>query len=126
MLVVFDSLTGQTKRFAQKLGYDSIHVKLYEGEPNDDIFLVTRNINFGSIPATTKYFLDLYKDRVVGVAVSGNKNWGENFGKAGDLIEAIYQIPLILKFEGSGFPKDVELVKTWLRNKEEREEGVSI
>lgn len=125
MLVVFDSLTGQTKRFAQKLEYPTIHIKLYEGDPNCDIFLVTRNINFGSIPETTKNFLDLYKDRVIGVAVSGNKNWGENYGKAGDSIQALYNIPLILKFEGSGFPKDVLLVKEWLKNKKERR-GVSI
>lgn len=122
MFVVFDSLTGQTKRFAQNLGYPSVHIKLYEGKPESDIFLVTRNINFGSIPETTKAFLDQYKDRVVGVAVSGNKNWGENFGRAGDLIEAQYGIPLILKFEGSGFKQDVAFVKNWLLAKEEREE----
>ncbi len=119
MLVIFDSLTGQTKRFAGNLGFDSLHVKLYEGIPDDDIFLITRSINFGLIPDTTKEFLDKYKDRVVGCAVSGNKNWGTNYGKAGDRIAETYGIPLVLKFEGSGFKSDIEAVRNWIRQKEE-------
>lgn len=119
MTIIFDSLTGQTKRFATSLGFDAIHIKLYEGEPKDNLFLVTRSINFGQIPETTKNFLDSYKNHVVGVAVSGNKNWGENYGKAGDKIEAQYKIPLILKFEGSGFKSDKETVKNWLLRQQE-------
>ena len=119
MTIIFDSLTGQTKRFATSLGFDAVHIKLYEGEPKDKLFLVTRSINFGQIPETTKDFLDTYKDHVVGVAVSGNKNWGENYGKAGDKIEAQYNIPLILKFEGSGFKSDRETVRQWLIEQEE-------
>lgn len=119
MLVIFDSLTGQTKRFAGNLGYDSLHIKLYEGQPDDDIFLITRSINFGLIPETTKAFLDKYKDKVIGCAVSGNKNWGTNYGKAGDTISATYGIPLVLKFEGSGFKSDIAVVRDWIKQKEE-------
>jgi|SRR5690554_804554 len=122
MTIIFDSLTGQTKRFATSLGFDAIHIKLYEGEPKDNLFLVTRSINFGQIPETTKDFLEQYKEKVVGVAVSGNKNWGDNYGKAGDKIEAQYNIPLILKFEGSGFKSDKEAVKNWLNKQEEKKE----
>ncbi|HHX75847.1 MAG TPA: class Ib ribonucleoside-diphosphate reductase assembly flavoprotein NrdI [Acholeplasmataceae bacterium] len=114
MTVIFDSLTGQTKRFATSLGYEAIHIKLYEGEPKAPLFLVTRSIHFGQIPDTTKAFLDQYKDRVIGVAVSGNKNWGENYGKAGDKIQEQYGIPLIMKFEGSGFKTDRQTVIDWL------------
>lgn len=116
MLVIFDSLTGQTKRFAGQLGYESMHIKTYDGIPSDDIFLITRSFNFGEIPKTTVDLLDKFRDKVVGVAVSGNKNWGTNYGKAGDRIEAIYHIPLVLKFEGSGFKQDIEFVKKWLAN----------
>ncbi|WP_331836835.1 class Ib ribonucleoside-diphosphate reductase assembly flavoprotein NrdI [Erysipelothrix piscisicarius] len=48
--------------------------------------------------------------KVVGVAVGGNRNWGTNFGAAGDKIHDEYNIELVLKFEGSGFTKDVEIV----------------
>ena len=118
MTIIFDSLTGQTKRFATSLGFDAVHIKLYEGEPKDKLFLVTRSINFGQIPVTTKNFLDQYKDKVIGVAVSGNRNWGENYGKAGDSIEAYYNIPLVLKFEGSGYKTDREKVREWIINKQ--------
>ncbi len=116
MIVIFDSLTGQTKKFADNLGFKSVHVKLYEGSPDDEIFLVTRSINFGQIPLTTKDFLDTYKEKVIGVAVSGNRNWGINYGKAGESIESYYGIPLVLKFEGSGYKSDVLKVKEWISN----------
>ena len=122
MIVIFDSLTGQTKRFANNLGFMTQHVKLIE-ESDEEIFLVTRSINFGQIPDTTLSFLERFKDKVIGCAVSGNKNWGDNFGKAGDKIEAIYGIPLVLKFEGSGFRNDIELVKNWISSRINRKEA---
>ncbi|HEY8405929.1 MAG TPA: class Ib ribonucleoside-diphosphate reductase assembly flavoprotein NrdI [Acholeplasma sp.] len=116
MLIIYDSLTGQTKRFANQLGYQAMHIKLYEGEPKDHIFLVTRSINFGKVPETTTKFLETYKDQVIACAVSGNKNWGSNYGKAGEIIEQTYKIPLILKFEASGFKDDIEKVKMWIQH----------
>ena len=50
--------------------------------------------------------------------MSGNRNWGTNYGAAGDKIEAIYRIPLICKFEGSGMNHDKEIVKEWLNKRE--------
>lgn len=121
MLVVFDSLTGQTKRFATNLGFNTVNVKLYE-ETDEDVFLVTRSINFGQIPEPTKNFLDQFKHKVIGCAVSGNLNWGANFGMAGVKIEKIYNIPLIKKFEGSGFKSDVEFVKQWIVERTKKED----
>lgn len=118
MIVVYDTLTGQGMRFAEKLGYAIADVNL--GLPNSDepIFLITRSFNFGEVPETTLDFVEQYRDRIIGVAVSGNRNWGTNFGAAGDKIQAQYQIPLIAKFEGSGFKKDVDDVRTWLEHQE--------
>lgn len=115
MIVVYDSLTGQTKRFVTKLGFKSIGINDYY-ETDEDVFLVTRSFNFGEIPKDTVYFLEEFKDKVIGTAVSGNRNWGTNYGKAGEHIERIYNIPLILKFEGSGFIHDVEYVQNWINN----------
>lgn len=44
-----------------------------------------------------------------GVASSGNRNWGANFGKAGELISKQFMVPLLLKFELSGTKRDVEI-----------------
>lgn len=113
MIVVFDSLTGQCQRFAEKLGETCIDILDYE--PNDeDVFLVTRSWDFGKVTEESKAFLEQYADKVVGLAVGGNRNWGTNFGAAGDKIGDAYEIELVLKFEGSGFTKDVEIVQQWI------------
>ncbi|MDY0277518.1 MAG: class Ib ribonucleoside-diphosphate reductase assembly flavoprotein NrdI [Acholeplasma sp.] len=113
MIVVYDSLTGQTKRFASKLGFPFVGVNEYvlSEEP---IFLLTRSFNFGEVPKSTKNFLDNYSAKVIGTAVSGNRNWGTNYGRAGDVIEKTYNIPLVLKFEASGLIEDVEYIKKWI------------
>ncbi|CAP18374.1 Ribonucleotide reductase, alpha subunit (Coenzyme B12-dependent [Candidatus Phytoplasma mali] len=121
--IVYDGLKhGQVYNMAKNLNYSFYHVKEYlsnlelkehliSGLP---IFLITKSVNFGEIPKETKIFLDKHSASTIGVAVSGNKNWGSNFGKAGDLIASNFSIPLVLKFEGSGFDEDVLYLKKWL------------
>jgi len=116
MVVVYDSLTGQSKKFAEKLNLLCYDINHYHNKDQDDILLVTRTFNFGEIPDPTKQFLENYKHLVKGVCVSGNRNWGRNYGAAGDKIKAMYEIPLILKFEASGFDRDVDLVRNWIKN----------
>ena len=38
---------------------------------------------------------------------SGNRNWGQNFAKAGRTISEEYHVPLLMKFEVQGSNKDV-------------------
>ena len=116
MVIVYDSLTGQGKKFALKLGYEAIKISEYRETDDQQVFLVTRSFNFGEVPKTTLDFLSLYHDRVIGTAVSGNRNWGSNFGKAGEVIEARYHIPLIVKFEMAGLDADIKKVKAFITN----------
>jgi len=116
MIVLYDSLTGQVKRFADRLGYQSENIKTYQLQEQKPMFLVTRSFNFGEVSRESSAFLDKYHHLVVGVAVSGNRNWGTNYGAAGDKIQKKYGIPLVLKFEASGLPNDVTFVKKWLEN----------
>ena len=118
MLVVFDSLTGQGARFASKLEQNTIDILDYDGE-GSELFLITRSWDFGKVTDEAADFLETYADKVVGLAVSGNRNWGTNFGAAGQKISDQYNIELVLKFEGSGFSKDVEYVKTWIQEYKE-------
>lgn len=118
MVVVYDSMTGSTKKAAEKLGYKTIDIKHYTEFDDSVVFLMTRSFGFGEIPKTTQNFLSVYASRVIGVAVSGNKNWGANFGKAGVTIEKTYNIPLVIKFEGIGFPSDIQTMKNFLKNYE--------
>lgn len=115
MIIVYDSLTGQAKKFAEKLNLKTCDINHYEMS-SDDVLLVTRTFNFGEIPKATESFLNQFAKMVKGVCVSGNRNWGTNYGAAGDKIKDKYQIPLVLKFEASGFDRDVELVKKWIKD----------
>lgn len=116
MIVIYDSLTGQTKKFAENLGFNFENITTYEPQNEDTLFLVTRSFNFGEVPKDTKLFLDKHAKKVIGLAVSGNRNWGTNYGAAGDKINAEFGIPLVLKFEGSGMPHERKIIKDWLFN----------
>ena len=118
MFIVVDSLTGLSMKFASHLPYPVYRIG------HDDIpfekgeyFLVTRSFNFGEIPISTIEVLRKHYQNCIGVAVSGNKNWGANYGAAGDKIQQIYGIEFVHKFEGTGFPQDVEVVEKYLRER---------
>jgi protein involved in ribonucleotide reduction len=116
MVIVYDSLTGQGKKFALKLGYEAIKISEYKTSDDRVVFLVTRSFNFGEVPKTTLTFLESFHDRVIGIAVSGNRNWGTNFGKAGEVIEKRYAIPLVIKFEMGGMENDIKMTKQYIIN----------
>lgn len=119
VLVVYDSLTGMGKSFANSLGYPTKEIQqVTEKDLESGCFLVTRSMGFGNIPDSTLDFLDDYAEdfEIIGVAVTGSLNWGASYGGAGIKIEAIYDIPLVLKFEGRGYPKDKDLVSEYISN----------
>ena len=113
MIIVYDSLTGMGKRFALKLSDKAQSVKdinLLE----EECILITRSFGFGQISPETQDFLDRNHEKVIGIAVSGNKNWGSLYGNAAKLINEQYGIPIIHIFESSGFPSDLAIVKDFI------------
>ena len=118
MTIVFDTLTGMTKRFCKRLGYPMIDINEYNDNPVEgDIILVTRSIHFGQVTEVATEFMQQHYHQVVGLAVSGNRNWGEAYGAAGEKLSRAFNIPLICKFEGSGFPNDVRLVQEYIEER---------
>ena len=106
------------EKFSRKLGYpveDIIEFDCRDGS-KEEILLVTRSVGFGNIPDEVMLFMAECSSRVIGVVATGNKNWGDNFGAAGDKISEAYDVPLIHKYEGSGFPSDVKIVKEWIED----------
>lgn len=115
MIVVVDSLTGLSWRFASHLNYECIKIEDVDLENFDSkFFLVTRCYGFGEIPEPTLKLLRRYYQNCIGVAVSGNRNWGSNFCIVGDKIADIYKIPCVCKFEGSGFKQDWQKVNDYI------------
>lgn len=106
MLVVYDSLTGNVKRFVGKLDMESIQLtdSLIVNEP---YILVTYTVGFGQVPEGTQRFLLNNNHYIMGVASSGNRNWGSNFARAASSISKEYNVPIIHTFELAGNVDDV-------------------
>lgn len=108
MLIIYYSMTGNCRRFVKLSGvadeYETIELK--KDNIDDDIdepfLLVTPTINFGDVPPMVKRFLQKNHSNMIGVAASGNRNWGNNFAKAGETISDDYHVPLVMKFELHG------------------------
>lgn len=112
MLIMYDSLTGNVKRFANKLkerGFECVNIKDIK-TVNKSFVLITYTINFGKVPESTINFLESENNKmfIKGISSSGNKNWGSSFGNAADIISHIYNVPIISKFELQGTQKDVD------------------
>lgn len=114
MLIVYLSLTGNIRRFIDKLDVES-----FEINPND--FSANIEINQEYIVIVPSYddeitnivseFID-YKDNVKylrGIVGSGERNFGEKYYifNAKDLAKK-YNSPLLFDFEKSGTEDDVE------------------
>ncbi|AEO93352.1 flavodoxin [Bacillus phage G] len=110
MLIAYDSKTGNVQRFINKLDMNAIRIEedLILSEP---FILVTYTTNFGQVPKKTASFLKNNHTNLIGVASSGNKNWGDNFCKSAVKISDMYRIPIVLKFELSGTNNDVQKFK---------------
>lgn len=111
MYIYYDSRTGNVERFIQKLKSqrDWHFLKISQDLiPEGCGHLITYTTNFGEVPRSTFRFMERYGEKIKSVSSSGNMNWGQSFGLAADKIASQYQIPLLLKFELSGLPQDVE------------------
>ena len=82
---------------------------------SDFFILVTYTCEFGCVPNTTKKFLERNHRYMLGVASSGNRNWGDGFAKSADKISMMYKVPIVHKFEMSGLREDIEIFKETTR-----------
>lgn len=110
MLVVYDSMTGNVKKFVEKTGMRNLRISkdLIIKEP---FVLVTYTIKFGELPKKSSDFLENNHEYLRAVASSGNRNWGNMFGKAANIVSSRYGVPIILKFELGGTTEELEKFK---------------
>ncbi|MCY9546810.1 class Ib ribonucleoside-diphosphate reductase assembly flavoprotein NrdI [Lysinibacillus xylanilyticus] len=107
MLIYYASLTGNVQRFVEKLNIETKCIR--EENASEPYVLITYTFGFGEVPIEVKKWLKNNGHLMRAVAVSGNRNWGDNYGKAGDLIAQEYGVPLLQKFELAGTDEDVRI-----------------
>ncbi|WP_145052571.1 class Ib ribonucleoside-diphosphate reductase assembly flavoprotein NrdI [Paenibacillus xylanexedens] len=106
MLIAYTSRTGNVRKFVERTGFPSIRLE-EDTVVNEPFVLVTYTSGFGQIPKNVVPFLTLNHQYLRGVSSSGNRNWGEKFGKAADSVSLLFGVPIINKFEHYGSEKDV-------------------
>ncbi|MBG9768287.1 class Ib ribonucleoside-diphosphate reductase assembly flavoprotein NrdI [Bacillus spizizenii] len=113
MIITYESKTGNVRRFVKalqhKLDIESIEIT-DDTIINQEFIHITYTIGFGEVPERTLNFINKNKNKIRGVAVSGNKVWGDNYGLAGDKLSAKFHTPLLLKFELSGTKQDLQKI----------------
>ncbi|SDN17694.1 class Ib ribonucleoside-diphosphate reductase assembly flavoprotein NrdI [Actinomyces ruminicola] len=124
LLVYFSSASENTRRFVDRLGYPSARIPLRpKDEPlcvDEEYILVVPTYGGGAVkgavPKQVIRFLNDPHNRSLcrGVIASGNTNFGEAYGLAGDIIASKLNVPFLYRYELLGTPTDVERVKEGL------------
>ena len=125
MKIIVYSLTGNCKRFVGMCEIpeeDVIYLQDIDYDVNFDYILITPTFGFGEVPVAVSKFLKENYKHLKGVVGSGNKNWGERFANAAEIISSEYNIPLLMKIELQGNKKDIsDFKKIYLESVENGE-----
>lgn len=110
--IIYYSITGNTKAFAERFTAEGFEVEaLKDANPSEPFVLFTPTYTFGEVPVKVQRFLEDHSEYLAAVVSFGNRNWGEEFGKAGDVISTNYGVPLLYKVELRGVDKDFHKIR---------------
>lgn len=114
MLVVFMSLTGQTRKFVKKTGFPNLEISF------DNAFIKVEEPFIFLAPTYETEATDIIEDFLEtgdnrkylrGFAGSGNLNFGRLYCFTAKDYSRDYQVPLLHLFEFQGTPNDVQRLK---------------
>lgn len=133
LVVYFSNVTRNTERFVEKISpnnkyripikprHELIH------SISEPYILITPtygdHYGRGMIPHQVKKFLTHKNNSSLMQAVisSGNRNFGRDYGIAGEIIAHKFKVPHLHKFELAGEQEDVEKVKNMISLLEEKQ-----
>ncbi|MEY4714043.1 MAG: hypothetical protein RIQ37_373 [Actinomycetota bacterium] len=121
-VVYFSSVSENTKRFVEKLGVKTVRIPLKTEEAAEftydkDSVLVVPTYGSGddknTVPKQVIKFLNnpVNRSHVKGVIATGNTNFGDSYGLAGDIVATKLGVPLLKRVELLGTPEEVQEVK---------------
>lgn len=131
-LVYFSSSSENTLRFVERLGMPALRIPLevkQRLEVTEPYILLVPSYGgggiAGAVPTQVIRFLNNPANRALlrGVIASGNRNFGEGFCRAGDIIAQKCRVPYLYRFELLGTEQDIENVRKgvsefWQRQKQ--------
>lgn len=120
-LIYFSNVSGNTRRFVERLGRPAARIPLRARDAalraEEPYVLVTPTYaagrgRTGAVPRQVIRFLNDPHNRslIRGVIASGNSNFGESYGIAGDIVAAKCRVPYLYRFELMGLPEDLRAV----------------
>lgn len=123
-IVYFSSVSGNTKRFIEKLNLPAHRIPLTRTESpleaKEPFVLFVPTYGGGpdtkAVPKQVIKFLNNPVNRGLlrGVIAAGNTNFGDAYGLAGDIISRKCGVPHLYRFELFGTPEDVQRVRQGL------------
>ncbi|WBW62374.1 class Ib ribonucleoside-diphosphate reductase assembly flavoprotein NrdI [Klebsiella electrica] len=120
LFVYFSSSSENTHRFVQRLGLPAVRIPLNERERiqvDAPYILIVPSYGgggtAGAVPRQAIRFLNDPHNRqlIRGVIAAGNRNFGDAYGRAGDIIAQKCGVPYLYRFELMGTPTDVDNVR---------------
>ena len=119
-LVYFSSSSENTHRFIQRLGLPAIRIPLNERERirvDEPYLLIVPSYGGGGTAGAVqrqviRFLNDTHNRALIrGVIASGNRNFGDAYGRAGDVISQKCGVPWLYRFELMGTQSDIDNVR---------------
>lgn len=124
-IVYFSSVTENTRRFVERVGYPSQRIPLRSTDAplqvDHDYVLVVPTYGGGNVRgAVPKQVIKFLNDETnrshcLGVISAGNTNFGKAYCIAGDIVSQKVGVPHLYRFELLGTPEDVVKVQEGLK-----------
>ena len=114
MQIAYLSITGQVKRFVNKLDFPSYELSDYPSDSHDFVLIVPTYEPEITYPADD--FLTDHSEHCLGIIGSGNRNFGDEFVYTAKDLAHDYKLPMLYAFEFSGTEEDVKKVDQLLKN----------
>ena len=113
MMIYYLSVTGNTRRFVEKLGaeYKRQSIKDENLTLEENSVFIFPTIGFGQPPAAAVDFLEKNSRYISYLVGSGNRNWGTAFAAGADKLSRQFNIPVLMKFELQGTDETLALFK---------------
>ena len=111
--VVYLSLTGKTRQFVKKLGWDFVEISKKNPVCQMEEPYIVITPTYGEQVANFFYeFIEFGENQSLlkGVAGSGNRNFNTSFCSNSKELASKYGIPLLHCFENQGTDKDVQIL----------------